>query len=83
MYCTLVGADITQEGSSKVPTIIVGSFVSIMRDLRRTVIGQLSKSCFVTVELFSTFFNARCGRKKRQERRLKNAGGVFQKRSAT
>ena len=52
---------ITQEGSSKVPTIIVQELR--FDDARsRTVIGQLSKkrltssAFFLTVELFSTFF---------------------------
>ena len=36
-------------------------FRSMMRDLRRTVIGQLSKKRLTS----GAFFNARCGRKKR------------------
>ena len=74
MYLHVCGCAISLgEGSSMVPTIIVGSFVSMMHGLRRTVIGQL------TVEIFKPFFNARCGRKKRRERRLKNRRGRFPK----
>ena len=51
----------------------------MIRGLRRTVIGQLSKkrltlgAFFLTVELFSTFFYAWCGRKKRLKSVKKNA----------
>ena len=56
-----------------------------MRDLRRTVIGQLSKNrltsgaFFLTVELFSTFFYTWCGKKKHRERCLKKRWGRFPK----
>ena len=85
MYLHVCGCAISiGEGSSKVPTIIV-------QDLRfddarfaaycdwSAVKAPDVRHFFLTVELFSTFFYVRCGRKKRRERRLKETLGAFSK----